>query len=299
MPWIVPFIPQLIGAGATLGGSYLAGRRSPEEKAALEQQTRLLEIEEDRARLAREGAERGFARQEDLSAFTDQYLQSGLDFLGQGKDIIGKGLRTIDPALNYWNQILKGDRASTLSFLSPEINQITGGFEAARQASRALYPRGGASSAQQRRISEELIPSQIGGLLATSRPRAAQQVAGIGAGLSQIGLQTGQLGLGAGGVGTGIAGVETGLLGLSSGNFGAGAGSGLLNYGLRRSEQQYGFGKDLGSSIFDIIGLFTKGGGGGAPFPGGTGTGGSLPPYFPPNPRPGPPQLPPGFPTSL
>lgn len=212
MPWLAaPLIGGLFG--------WLGNRKSGAEKRALSTNE--------------EAARRGIEMQEELQPLRMDYLQKGQGAMGG--------------ALDYWSKILSG-RESATSLLSPEINQITQGYRGARTASRTLNPRGGGgSTALTRRIEEEAIPGQIGGLLATARPRAAGEVSTLGTNMSQIGSS--------------LAGVESGLLG------GAGATSGnLLNYGLRDRAQQYEMGSGIGRSVFDIYKYFNKGkGGGGIP----------------------------------
>lgn len=208
----MPFIPALVAGGTSLLGGWLAGRKSKEEKRALAAQG--------------EAIQSGQAIQEELQPFR-------MDFLRRGQGAMGG-------ALDYWRRILSG-RDEATSLLSPEIRQITEGYRGARTASRTLNPRGGGTSAMTRRIEEEAIPGQIGGLLATARPQAAGEVATLGTNMSEIGR--------------GLAGVESGLLG------GVGAGStNLLNYGLRRTAQQYDIGSGIGKSLFQFMQMFNKGG---------------------------------------
>ncbi len=204
MPWLAaPLIGGLFG--------WLSNRKSKSEKNAMAANA--------------EATRRGMEMQEELQPLRMDYLQKGQGAMGG--------------ALDYWSKILSG-RDSATSLLSPEINQITQGYRGARTASRTLNPRGGGSSAMTRRIEEEVIPGQIGGLLATARPRAAGEVSTLGTNMSQIG--------------TSLAGVESGLLG------GAGSNSGnLLNYGLRDRAQQYTTGAGIGRSMFDIYKYFNKG----------------------------------------
>jgi len=254
MGFLAPFIPALIGAGGSVGAGLLAGRKSKEEREALSAQTRLAQLEE----LA---SSRGFERSKEITPFTNRFLTRGSQGMGSSMD--------------YWSKILSG-RESASSLLSPEINQITDNFSAAREASRTLNPRGGGSSAFTREIDEAVVPGQIGGLLATARPRAASEMGALGTNMSSLGRD--------------LASVETGLLrGVSPGSAGS-----LLNYGLNRRAQDLDIGSTIGRSLFQFMQMF-QGGGGGAPFPGGTGSGGNIPSQFPPNPRPGPPQMPPGM----
>jgi hypothetical protein len=252
MPPIIPFIPALIGAGASIGSAIL-GRPGQEEKDVMTAQA-------EQAQLQTEAARKGIGFAEELQPLSMNLLRRGQGAMGG--------------ALDYWRRILSG-RESATSVMGPQINQILNSYRQARISGRTLNPRGGGGSEFTRRLDEEVIPGQISGLLASARPMAAQQVGALGGDMSQLGF---------GGMGT-----ASGLL-----NLGTGAGTGVLQYGLGRAQQQSDLGRDLGRNLLSLW----PSGGGGAPFPGGTGTGGSIPPQFPPNPFPGPPQVP-GRPPSF
>ncbi len=220
MPFLIPFAAPLIMGGASVAGGYLASRKSKEEKEALSAQTRLAQLEE----LA---SSRGFERSKEITPFTNRFLSGG----AQG----------LESSMGYWNKLLSG-RESASSLLSPEINQIVNNYGAARTASRTLNPRGGGSSALTREIDEAVVPGQIGGLLATARPQAAQQIATLGSNMSSQGSS--------------LASVETGLLrGVAPGSS-----SSLLDYGLRNRGQQFDIGSSVGGSLFEIFKMFNKGG---------------------------------------
>ncbi len=223
MPFLAPFVPAMIGAAGSIGAGILGSRQSGSTKRALRSQEKLMGVQT-------EAAQQGLDYSRDFQPFAMNFLKGGQEGLGG--------------AMDYWRRILSG-RDSATSLLSPEINQITQGYRGAREASRTLNPRGGGSSAMTRRIDEEVIPGQIGGLLATARPTAASNVAGIGESMANIGLNTGNL----------------------MGNFlrgtGQGAGEGILNYGLNKGAEDRLRGEGIGKGIFEILKLFNIGGGGG------------------------------------
>ncbi len=212
MPFLAPFVPALIGAGASIGGGLLAGRKSSEEKEAAKAAATQAGIQTQASREAL-GLGRAFAP-ETVGAFR-------------------RGARTTGQAVDYWRRILSG-RTGAAAALSPEINQIVQSFRGARQASRALSPRGGGSSALTRRIDEEVIPGQISGLLATARPGAARELSTLGTNLMSSGL-------------TGL-----GTVGQLFGQ-GTGAGAPLLQYGPQDRRQQFEAGTAIGANIMDII----------------------------------------------
>ncbi len=222
MPFLAPFIPALISGGASIGAGLLGSRQSGETRRALSAQEKLMGVQT-------ESAQQGLDYARDFQPFAMNFLKKGGEGLGSSMD--------------YWSRILSG-RDQATSLLAPEISQITQGFRGARESSRTLNPRGGGSSAMTRRIDEEVVPGQIGGLLATARPTAATNVRGIGESLANLGLNTGNL----------------------SSNFlrgaGTGASEGILNYGLNRNAQQYEQGSGIGKSLFEILKLFNFGGGG-------------------------------------
>lgn len=227
----MPFLPALIGGGASIIGGLLGGRRSKEEKAALQSQSRLSAVEEEAARKRMGLMDVARGRMEQITPFTQRFLSKGEGAMGN--------------ALGYWNRILSG-RDSATSLLSPEINRITEGYRGARTASRELNPRGGGVTSMTRRIDESIVPGQITGLLNRARPAAAGQVGSIGSSLSNTAL--------------GLGGLETNLLQTGFGPTGAEGTSGsLLNYGLNRSAQQYDYGSGIGRTIFDIMKGFSMG----------------------------------------
>ncbi len=219
----MPFLAPLAMAGGSALGGWLASRQSGSTKRALAGQERLAGVQT-------EAAQQGLDYARDFQPFAMNFLKKGGEGLGG--------------AMDYWRRILSG-RDQATSLLAPEISQITQGFRGARESSRTLNPRGGGSSAMTRRIDEEVVPGQIGGLLATARPTAATNVAGIGESMASLGVNTGNL------MGNYLRGT------------GQGAGQGILNYGLNRTAQQYQQGQGIGSSIFEFMKLFGMGGGGG------------------------------------
>ena len=152
MPFLAPFIPEIISAGASIGSSLLGSKLAKSKASPLEQQ------QLERANVA---GERG------------QQISSNL---------YDMGLPATQQPMNYWSSILSGDRSKMTSALAPEINRIGEGYQAASQASAALNPRGGptpdflanAPYQQQRDVST---------LMQQARPGAATQLAGTGTNL--------------------------------------------------------------------------------------------------------------------
>jgi hypothetical protein len=196
----------LTGVGSTILGSKLSGGSGgvSNPKALLEQQTGTI----------KEGRDIASSLRQPASNFLDM------------------ASRSYSPVANYWAPLLSGNRTSTMQSLSPEIQQINSGYDAAGRSAE-LAPRGGGRSAF---FSD--LPYQrnrdITNLMLQSRPMAARGL-----------LETGRA---AGGEANNL--YSTLLSALHGSTVGT---SSLLDYDLKSRSDQYGRGKELGKSIFDIL----------------------------------------------
>ncbi len=155
MPFLVPLIPAIIGAGGAIGGGLLA--RSAAKKSARQLDPLI-------------------AQQKEAAGFA----------LGEAKQTLTGARETLAGPLDFWKTILGGDRQEMLSALAPEVNTIVSQYDTARRNITNLAPRGGGRSAIQAesRFEEANV---IQRLLQESRRRAATEVSAIGGQLTALG----------------------------------------------------------------------------------------------------------------
>ena len=124
-----------------------------------------------------------------FGASTGENLATG----GQGAAVpaIGQGLGNIQSGANFFNTLLSGNRANTMSLLQPDINRIQQMNQGALQGASTLMPRGGGRFAtlfNQPFQTNRALTDLFGGL----RGQAASALPGIGAQQAQIGTTNAQ-----------------------------------------------------------------------------------------------------------
>ena len=167
MPAIIPFIPAIIGAAGTIGGSLLANRGRSSST--------LLPAGLDTTALQK--------------AVTGQQAL-GNRIAGEGFDTFGQGSTNLQGPLSFYNALLSGDRNTMTETLAPEISAINAQFNAPLREA-ALFGR-----------NTGLIPdmqaqkqSAISDLFFRQRPMAADKISNIAQQLMSLGTQ--QQGIGA------------------------------------------------------------------------------------------------------
>jgi len=168
----------------------------------------------------------GFQNVEGLQPFATNFLQ--------------QGSQTFQPSIDYWTKILSGDRSEITGALAPEIGRISSGYDQASRTAGMFAPSGGGRS----QLMAEL-PFQkardISSLISTLRPQAAQQLSGIAAQLSQLGMDANQIMAvllqGIRGGGESLANIGMKARGITSAGTAAGAAGGA----------------EIGKSIYDLL----------------------------------------------
>lgn len=156
-------VPLAIKAGATIGGSLLAGKLSKAKSTGPEQT--VLNQNAESQKLG---------------------LDTAKSTLPGAQNLIGMGSGAYQPVLNYWSSILSGDRGKMTAAMAPEISRIGEGYKAAGETSAALNPRGGPNAS----FLSELPWSQqrdVTSLLQTARPAAATNLFNTGKGVADTG----------------------------------------------------------------------------------------------------------------
>jgi hypothetical protein len=180
-------------------------------------------------------------------------------FNRMGGSIFNMGTGTIQPGVNFFNQILQGNQPATAALLQPNINDITSTQNATLRAINTLMPRGGGRYASL--FGQSLVPqAQIENLFNPLRGQAASALPGIG--LQETGQGVNLFGLGnqalQAATGANVPLMQGGLTQQQMNNqLLGGLGSGLL--GL--ATLPLGGGTLLGSALGGLGGLFGGGGG--------------------------------------
>ena len=212
MPFLAPLIPAIPAIGGLLGGLLGGGKpkMSDAERQALQAQLGL-------SAKQMEAIDRALGYTGEISPYASNFLTSASDFSNLGRDLtgsfynlaqpgaekyLGQSNQAFTPALNYWSSILAGGPQGTEA-LSPEIQRIGAGYNAAQNQINQFAPRGGGRASALGQLPLQRS-ADVSNLFATMRPMAAQQ-------LSQIGSATG-------GLGTALTGQIGGLAGSLAGD---------------------------------------------------------------------------------
>jgi hypothetical protein len=117
--------------------------------------------------------------------------------LSQAKGVIPQATQAMQAPLNFFQQLLSGDRSTVMSALSPEISSLTASYDTGRKTSEEFAPRGGGRAAQLEELPFKEA-SDVEQLVSGVRQTGA-------AGVSEIGQMLAQLGLGEMGVSSSTA----------------------------------------------------------------------------------------------
>ena len=220
-----PLVIKGIGAGASLLGGWLSGRHA--KKAAAQRSP-----EEMQALAGAQGAATG------LGTLGQQGFQ-------QGTAAFGQGLGNLGQAGNYWQTLLGGNRAAMAQATAGPRGAITDQYRGAERGLERSGVRGGVRDLAMAELSRDRA-GKIAGLTTGVQPGAAQQLAGIGGDIGQLGL--GMAGLGAQATG-GAGSLWSHLLGAGAGNR------------YQANEAGQAAAAPWGSIFFDLLSGMFKGGG--------------------------------------
>jgi hypothetical protein len=104
-----------------------------------------------------------------------------------GAATTGAGISALSQPLQYWQNILSGNRTSMNAAIAPEKNAIQSQGDAQRRQQAALGTArgGGTSAANQQQQTNQM--AQVDNALLQARPEAAKETANIGGELAQVG----------------------------------------------------------------------------------------------------------------
>jgi hypothetical protein len=137
MPWVIPFIPTILGLGGA-GAAAVIGSRA-----------------------GRSQAQRAETQQEQQNLIQQQQL--------------AMGRQAWTPAFDYWNDIMQGGHAANLA-LGPEAQAIRGGFDVAQRNIEQNLPRGGERNLSLAQLEIEK-GGRLGNLPTIARRQAAGSLA--------------------------------------------------------------------------------------------------------------------------
>lgn len=160
------------------------------------------------------------------SALSDQLLKTSQDAAQRGGTLLDTSTGALNPALNYWTNILSGNRNAATYAMQPEINTANQQFANARNQVSTYAPMGGGRSAIMAQLPFQQS-SLISNIITQARPQAAQNLAQTGLGIGNLGSQ---------------------LYGTASN-----AGNSLLNYGLAQRQQAYNFGSGTAQGVGNLL----------------------------------------------
>lgn len=108
-----------------------------------------------------------------------QYQRGGKAFKWAKKSLLS--------ARDFWDTLLKGDRNATAAFLSPELGDISKGYQQQRNAMAEFGPRGGGSNTAIGNLGQQQA-SDVNRTIMSARPMAADKLTSLGSifgGMSQ------------------------------------------------------------------------------------------------------------------
>lgn len=110
----------------------------------------------------------------------------------RGDTLNAMGTEAVNPVLQYFSALLKGDPNALLQATQPERARVIDQYDTARQAISQFSPRGGGTNAAlaQSRFGQA---STLANITATARSAAAGQAGQIGTALTGLGLNAQQL----------------------------------------------------------------------------------------------------------
>jgi hypothetical protein len=104
--------------------------------------------------------------------------------------------KTTQPAINFWSQLLSGDRDAIASILSPETSAISNRYDQQAKSLVDFNPRSGALASSLVNLGNQET-RDVSNLFNQVRPTAAQNLAQLGGLFGGVSAQQGGLGTGA------------------------------------------------------------------------------------------------------
>ena len=124
-----------------------------------------------------------------------QYLQGmGSANFGVGQAYLSEGMRDFSGPMDYFSQILSGNKSQMESAIAPEKNDILSQYRAKRKQLAASGSRSGGTNEAVAQ-SEFSQAGDVASLLQKLRPQAAQQSSAIAGQITDAGLKESDMGM--------------------------------------------------------------------------------------------------------
>lgn len=128
-----------------------------------------------------------------LRSLTNAFGQQGQQILGSGQGTLAQGLQDFQQPLQYYQDILSGNKSSMESAIAPEKASVLSKYRAARKSIQANNGRSGGTN-EAVASSEFSQAGDIAGLLQKLRPQAAKGEADIASQIGSLGIEESGLG---------------------------------------------------------------------------------------------------------
>jgi hypothetical protein len=128
-----------------------------------------------------------------LQSLQSALTTSGSQAFGTGQTAFGAGLQDFQPAQQYWQDILSGNKSEMESAIAPEKSSILDQYRAKRRSRAQLASRsGGTNEAETAAGYSEA--GDVSKLLQTLRPQAAKESSDIAGKIASLGLSESGIG---------------------------------------------------------------------------------------------------------
>jgi len=247
---IAAALPAIIPAvGGMLGGLFGGGNKTINGTTGAETTGQNILNNLGQQQMSALGNGLDYAKQ--LSAFGSGFLGNAGDEYNKANTFLNSASNTFNPAADYYNAILSGNKAQMMGAMAPEITQINNAGNAAKNQLATMGPMGGGRASALAQLPMQTA-GQIGTMFQQARPAAAQGMINVGNARAGLAGLTGQMAGQQGQIGAGLASNVLGGL-LNTGNQAGTTGNDLLRYGLGRSQLNSQAGGQFGGGIYDIL----------------------------------------------
>jgi hypothetical protein len=190
----------------------------------------------------------GLNRANALSSTGTGTTATGVNTAAGALPTIRTGSAAIGNSLNYFNNLVNGNRTATTQAAAPQTNAALQQGDAARRQQGSLGTARGGGVASTNQTQHDAMMTQINNAIFGVRPAAAAQETQAGSELSATGGTAAQVGLGIGGIGT----TETGQ-GLTAGGLAGSAADAQTKDALGAQKQSYDIARQQTGDVLKMI----------------------------------------------